>query len=131
MRPPLSSKDFQQSRVLRERSRKGKAVARALDSQAEMLPFSRVFTSLEFEEFLKQLTPKRLQLLRLASKGGRSIADLALASHRDQGAVSRDVASLSKLGLVHVESVINQGHGLKKVVTPTASTISISAAVGE
>ena len=45
-------------------------VARALDAHADSLPFARVLTSYEFEDFLSQLTPKRFELLRLASKGG-------------------------------------------------------------
>ena len=41
-----------------------------------------------------------------------------MAAHRDQSAVSRDVAKLSKLGLVKVEVVVNEGHGRKKIVMP-------------
>ena len=79
--------------------------------------------------FLSQLTPKRFELLRLASKGGRSIADLAAASQRDPSAVSKDVSRLSKLGLVKVDVVQNAGHGQKKIVTPLATTISINASI--
>jgi predicted transcriptional regulator len=93
------------------------------------LPYSKVFNSYEFEDFLSQLTPKRFELLRLASKGGRSIADLAAASHRDPSAVSKDVLRLSKLGLVTVESVQNDGHGQKKIVTTITTTISINATI--
>ena len=105
------------------------AVARALDEKADVLPYAKTFTSYEFEDFLSQLTPKRFELLRLASKGRRSIADLATAAHRDQSAVSRDVAKLSQLGLVKVEVVTNEGHGRKKIVMPVATTISINALI--
>lgn len=121
--------DFQKSAVLRDHSIKSKAVARALDEQAESLPYSMVFTSLEFEEFLTQLTPKRYEILRIASKGRHSIADLATASNRNASAVSRDISKLSKLGLVKVESVSNEGHGRKKVVMPVATTITINASI--
>ena len=121
--------DFAKSPVLQEHARKGRDVARALDEKADMLPYAKTFTSFEFEDFLSQLTPKRFELLRLASKGRRSIADLAIASHRDQSAVSRDVAKLSKLGLVKVEVVTNEGHGRKKIVMPVATTISINASI--
>lgn len=121
--------DFANNAELQEHSRKSRAVARALDEKADVLPFAKVLTSYEFEDFLSRLTPKRFELLRLASKGRRSIADLAIASHRDQSAVSRDVATLSKLGLVKVESVTNEGHGRKKIVMPVASTISINASI--
>ena len=93
------------------------------------MPYAKVFTSLEFEDFLTQLTPKRFELLRMTSKGRRSIADLAFASHRNPSAVSRDVSKLSELGLVKVESVSNEGHGRKKVVMAVASTISINVSI--
>ena len=125
----ISTQDFQRDAALTLHARKGKAVARALDAQADALPYAKVFTSDEFEEFLSQLTPKRFELLRLASQGGRSIADLAAASHRDPSAVSKDVMRLSQLGLVKVESVPNEGHGQKKIVTPVASAISIHASL--
>lgn len=121
--------DFAKSTVLREHAHKSRAVARALDEKADVLPYAKTFTSYEFEDFLSQLTPKRFELLRLASKGRRSIADLAIAAHRDQSAVSRDVAKLSQLGLVKVEVVTNEGHGRKKIVMPVATTISINASI--
>ena len=125
----ISIEDFKNNRILSLHVRKSKEVARALDDQSEMLPYSKVFNSYEFEDFLSQLTPKRFELLRLASKGGRSIADLAAASHRDPSAVSKDVVRLSKLGLVSVEAVQNDGHGQKKIVTTIATTISINATI--
>jgi hypothetical protein len=125
----ISIEDFKNNRILSLHVRKSKEVARALDDQSETLPYSKVFNSYEFEDFLSQLTPKRFELLRLASKGGRSIADLAAASHRDPSAVSKDVVRLSKLGLVTVEAVQNDGHGQKKIVTTIATTISINATI--
>ena len=128
-KPKITLADFAESTVLKEHARKSRAVARALDEKAEELPYAKTFTSYEFEDFLSQLTPRRFELLRLASKGRRSIADLATASHRDQSAVSRDVAKLSQLGLVEVEVVTNEGHGRKKIVLPVAATISINASI--
>ena len=121
--------DFAKSTELQEHARRSRTVARALDEKADVLPYAKTFTSYEFEDFLSQLTPKRFELLRLASKGRRSIADLATAAHRDQSAVSRDVAKLSQLGLVKVEVVTNEGHGRKKIVMPVATTISINASI--
>jgi predicted transcriptional regulator len=125
----ISIDDFKNDRILSLHVRKSKEVARALDDQSWTLPYSKVFNSYEFEDFLSQLTPKRFELLRLASKGGRSIADLAAASQRDPSAVSKDVVRLSKLGLVTVEAVQNDGHGQKKIVTTIATTISINASI--
>lgn len=125
----ISVDDFKKNSALSEHARKSKEVARGLDTHADSLPYSRVLTSYEFEDFLSQLTPKRFELLRLASKGGRSIADLAAAAHRDPSAVSKDVSRLSKLGLIKVELVQNDGHGQKKIVSPVATTISINASI--
>ena len=122
--------EFAKSPALKAHAIRSKAVALALDEHADSLPYSRVFTSFEFEDFLTQLTPKRFELLRIASKGRHSIADLAVASQRNPSAVSRDVSKLSELGLVKVESVSNEGHGQKKVVMPVARTISINASIG-
>jgi predicted transcriptional regulator len=54
---------------------------------------------------------------------------LAAAAHRDPSAVSKDVSRLTKLGLVKVELVQNDGHGQKKIVSPVATTISINASI--
>ena len=70
------------------------------------------------------LTPKRFELLRLATTRNRSIKELARASQRDRGAVSRDVAKLKQLGLVKVESVVNPGHGRVKIVAPVTTTVA-------
>ena len=125
----ISLSDFKRDHTLSQHIQKSKSVARALDDKSSSLPYARTFTCYEFEDFINQLTPKRFELLRLASKGGRSIADLAIASKRDPSAVSKDVARLSKLGLVRVDSVRNDGHGQKKIVTPVATTISINASI--
>jgi len=125
----ITPADFANCQALKVHSVRSKTVARALDEQADSLPYSKTFTSFEFEDFLTQLTPKRFELLRIASKGRHSIADLAVASQRNPSAVSRDVSKLTALGLVKVESVSNEGHGRKKVVLPVASTISINASI--
>lgn len=119
--------DFEKDAALQEFIQKGHEVSRALDANASRLPHAHTFTSYEFEEFINELTPKRIELLRLSIRGIRSIADLAGACHRDQSSVSKDVARLQSLGLVKVEFVANAGHGRKKLVTPVAETISINA----
>jgi len=127
MATKISKADFANSKVLREHSQRSREVARALDAKADALPHARMFTSVEFEEFVTQLTPKRFELLRLAIKRRRSINELASASHREPSAVSRDIATLQKLGLVRVELVANPGHGQMKMVTPVATRIAIDA----
>lgn len=125
----ITSADFEKNATLKAHTLKSKKVARDLDEKADVLPYAKVFTSFEFEDFLTQLTPKRFELLRIANKGRHSIAGLAAASQRNPSAVSRDVSKLSELGLVKLESVSNEGHGRMKVVVPVASTISISASI--
>ncbi len=56
----ITLEDFAKSSALKAHSTRSKAVARALDEQADSLPYSKVFTSFEFEDFLAQLTPKHL-----------------------------------------------------------------------
>lgn len=123
----ISIEDFRKDPELRVHMARGQDVARALDAKATKLPHAVTLTSLEFVEFLSELTPKRVELLRAAIKKTRSISELADAVHREQSAVSKDVARLSKLGLVKVEEVSNAGHGRKKVVVPVAESISINA----
>lgn len=125
----ITLEDFAKDKALSEHTRRSKEVARALDAKAATLPYARTFTSVQFEEFVTELTPKRFELLRLAFKRRRSIVDLATASQRDQSAVSRDVAKLQKLGLVTVELVANPGHGQMKIVTPVAARIAIDASL--
>jgi predicted transcriptional regulator len=93
-----------------------------------MLPHARWHISIDMEEFVTQLTPKRFELLRLAVKRRRSINELASASHHEPSAVSRDVATLQKPGFVRVELVANRGHVQMKIVTPAATRIAIDAA---
>ncbi len=125
----VTLQDFAHDPVLSGHSRRSRAVARALDANANVLPHARTFNSVEFESFVTQLTPKRFELLRLAIKRRRSIADLAMASRRDQSAVSRDVAKLQALGLVKVDIVVNPGHGQMKMVTPVATRIAIDVSL--
>jgi predicted transcriptional regulator len=123
----ITLEDFEKDKALSAHARRSLEVARALDAGADTLPYARTFTSVQFEEFITELTPRRLQLLRLAFKRRRSIGDLATASRRDPSAVSKDVARLEKLGLVRVETVANPGHGQMKIVLPVAKRIAIDA----
>ncbi|MFZ4819926.1 MAG: hypothetical protein ACOYLU_14880 [Limisphaerales bacterium] len=125
----ITREDFANSQALSARAQKSREVARALDTRAPAVPYARTFTSVEFQAFIAELTPKRFELLRLAIRRRQSIGELALAAQRDPGAVSRDVAKLQSLGLVAVETVINPGHGQMKVVAPVATRIAIEASL--
>lgn len=110
------------------RAAQGRAVARAIDD-ARPIPHSVTIRCHKFEDFIGVLTPKRFQILRLSKSGKRSIAELAVAAHRDPSAVSKDIAKLVDLGLVSVTIETNAGHGTKKVVRPVAENIEITAAI--
>jgi predicted transcriptional regulator len=110
------------------RATEGRAVAHAIDN-AMPIPHSVTIRAHKFEHFIETLTPKRFQLLRLSKAGKHSIAELAVAAHRDPSAVSKDIAKLVDLGLVSVVIESNAGHGTKKIVRPIAENIEISAAI--
>lgn len=129
MSEKITRADFLADVELQSRSNRGREVARALDARAATLPFSVTLTSLEFVSFISELTPKRIEILRLALKKSRSISELADAVSREQSAVSKDVSRLKELGLVRVEEVVNAGHGRKKMVIPVADSISINASL--
>jgi len=121
----INKVDFAGSKALREHAQRSREVARALDAQADALPHARRLISIDMEEFVMQLTPKRFELLRLAVKRRRSINELASATHREPRAVSRDVAMMQKLGLMRVELLVTPGHGQIKIVTSAATRIAI------
>lgn len=127
----ISLVDFESDPVLRKHAQRGRAVARALDDKAPLPSYAVTFTSVQFGDFISELTPKRFELLRQAIKKTRSISELAQAVHREQSAVSKDVTSLKKLGLVRIEEVSNAGHGRKRMVVPVAASISINASLAE
>ncbi len=127
----ITSDDFRNDPMLAEHSARSRAVAKALDTKADRMPYSQVMNGYEFEYFLKTLTPKRFHLLRIASKGPKSISELAQAANRNHSAASKDVAKLEGLGLVDVEMVSNMGHGLKKVVRLVSYRIMLTASIAD
>lgn len=129
MTKKISMEDFEKDITLSGHSKKSLEVAQALDAKADVLPHVIYLTSIELESFVLELTPKRFELLRLAMKSSRSIGELAAASHRDPSAVSKDVSKLKNLGLVKIESVVNPGHGVMKIVTPMSRRITIDAII--
>jgi predicted transcriptional regulator len=131
MNARISIHDLKKNPQLKAHSKRSRAVAKALDRKSDRLPYSQIMTGYELETFLETLTPKRFELLRIASKGPKSISELAAASNRNHSAVSKDVAKLQGLGLVSVEMASNMGHGLKKVVKLVSSTILLQASIAD
>lgn len=112
------------------RAERGRAVARAIDSKTP-IPYAVTVTTHTIWDFLEAMTPERQDLLRLAGPGNLSIAELAVAAHRDSSEVSRDIAKLVALGLVSVVIEANAGHGAKNIVRPLAENIEVHAAIPE
>ena len=131
MNQKISLDDFKNDISLSAHSARSRAVAKALDEKSEVIPYSQVMNGYEFEYFLETLTPKRFELLKIASKGPKSISELAHAANRNHSAVSKDVAKLEGLGLVNVELVSNMGHGIKKIVRLVSSRIMLSASISD
>jgi hypothetical protein len=62
----------------------------------------------------------------------RQLIESIVAAHPNGIRISdieSEMVRLSKLGLVRVDAVQNDGHGQKKIVTPVATTISINASI--
>jgi predicted transcriptional regulator len=122
---PITLADFN-TPALNARYKRSKAVARALDEKLDVLPYSvREFQVTEFESFLRHMSAKRLQLLKMLPKRGLSVSDLAFKMERDPSAIRKDIAALGALGLVQTVSVLNAGHGVKKMIYPAAERIEI------
>lgn len=117
----LTPEDF---RLFDARAARGLEVARAIDSKAPM-PYSVLVRSHSVEDFLATLTPKRLELLRLARSRNLSIKELAAAAKRDPSTVSKDVAKLVELGLVQVFTRTGTGQKGEKIVRHIADDIEV------
>ena len=122
---PITIDDFNIP-ALEIRRKRSKEVARALDAEADVLPYAvRQFESTEFEFFLRCMSAKRFQLLKMLPKRGLSVSDLAIRMDRDPSVIRKDVAALASLGLIQSTTVLNAGHGLKKIIRPVASRIEV------
>ena len=94
--------------------------------------FARAGFHLSFEDpadFLEDITPARLRLLREISTEPVALSALALILARDPSAVRRDVALLESQSLVTTSKVSNSGHGKRTVVRRVATRIELAAVV--
>jgi predicted transcriptional regulator len=105
---------------------RGRRVARLAD-QGRAIPASHAIACEDVESLLRVLTEERIMLLREVEEGAASIGDLARKLRRDRSAVTRDVPLLERFGVVEVEVRPFPGHGLRKVVTPIAREIRVTA----
>ncbi|SCC95261.1 Transcriptional regulator, ArsR family [Thiomonas sp. X19] len=94
-------------------------------------PFEGTVT-LSFEDpqrLFDVLTQNRQTLVRAVMRQPDTIPELAKRLKRDRTAVTRDVLLLEKLGVVKSERVSNPGHGIHKLVRPSASRIDLVATI--
>jgi predicted transcriptional regulator len=127
MKNRITSQDFN-TPDLNARLKRSRAVARAIDEQAAQLPHAVRYEATEFETFLKAMSPKRLMLLKALTPDGISVTELAQKMDRDPSAIRKDLNALDALGLISSVTVLNPGHGLKKIVRPVAAHIEIKGA---
>jgi DNA-binding MarR family transcriptional regulator len=97
--------------------------------QKTPIPHAITTRAYDVNEFLESLTPKRLQLLRLARTGKRSISELANEAGRDPSAVSKDIGKLVELGLISIVIQRHPGQRERKIVRPSAQQIEISTEI--
>lgn len=128
MKNRITLKDFN-TPELNVRFERSRAVARALDERAAQLPHAVRYEATEFEIFLKAMSPKRLMLLKALTPDGISVTELAQKVDRDPSAIRKDLNALDALGLISSVTVLNPGHGLKKIVRPVAAHIEINGAI--
>lgn len=98
-------------------------VARLTDA-AGPIPERHAIAFEAVEDLVALLTRKRLELLQAVKAAPRSIADLARRLHRDRAAVTRDVQTLARFGIVEVTDTPLPGHGRQKCVRASAHKLT-------
>jgi predicted transcriptional regulator len=106
--------------------RRGRRTARLLDAGRKVR--ARAIVSFEDPaDMLRFLTPTRLALFRVIKAHPGSVASIAANAGRNRAAVTRDVAALSRYGLVDVTEKPFPGHGKIKEVRVGARAIKLEA----
>jgi len=105
---------------------RGRKIAMLADRGAPIPP-SRIVAFEDIESLLHLLTEKRVLLLKQLKASPASISDLAKRLNRDRSAVTRDVHTLARFGVVQVADKALPGHGRQKWITPVARDIRLTA----
>lgn len=104
------------------------ARARLLDKGTRIKPERRI-TFEAAEDMLACLTPQRLRLIEATRKRSQSVTDLAASVARNRSSVQRDIALLSRAGLLRLSKRRNPGHGQVQMVEAIAEHFTLTAVV--
>ncbi len=103
-------------------------VMRAAD-KGEALPAAHTVIFEDPSEMLQFLSTAKLRLIQCIRQGPGSIAELAKATRRNRTAVSRDIRTLKRFGLVKTHQAVNPGHGQQTRVELTAPSLKLEACI--
>ena len=106
----------------------GRRIAKLADA-GRRIPHRQVVAFEDAGDLLRLLTPARMALFRAIKSHPGSITAIAARARRDRSAVTRDVAALSRFGLVQVTQCVHPGHGHRKEVRAGAEEIRLEATV--
>ncbi len=105
------------------------SVMRAADKGEVIKPRIKTLTFEDPMEMLHFLSTAKLKLINRIRQHPDSISNLAKDTHRKVSAVTRDINELEKVGIVQTHSVINPGHGRRKIIELTASKLKLEASI--
>lgn len=106
-----------------------KSVMHTADKGAAIKPQIKTLTFEDPMEMLHFLSTTKIKLINRIRQQADSISNLAKDTHRKVSAVTRDVNELEKVGIVQTHSVINPGHGRRKIIELTASKLKLEASI--
>ena len=105
------------------------SVMRSTDKDEALKPH---FKTLVFEnpmEMLRFLSTTKIKLINRIRHHPDTISNLAKDTDRRISAVTRDINELEKVGIVKTHSVINPGHGKRKIIELTATQLKLEASI--
>ena len=98
--------------------RRGKKIAKLLDQKKAITP-RRIISFEDVVEFTNFLTKNKLKLVSTIRRHPESISRLAVILRRSRAAIDKDVKALEAVGIVKRETIINPGHGRKRIIKIT------------
>lgn len=105
------------------------SVMQAADNRKPIIPKTKTLTFEDPLEMLRFLSRAKILLINRIRKHPDTIKNLAKDTHRKESAVSRDISELEEVGLVKSHSVVNPGHGRRKIIELTATELKLEASI--